>query len=67
MQGPINQGDLDLKRIAAELEDIARWLKNRQVMMRNGGQPGSFLSEGFGSPPTSDAGINILRSIASGA
>jgi hypothetical protein len=56
---------MDLKRIAAELENIAQWLKNRSVMV-NAGQPGSFLG-GFGSAPSNDPGINILRSIASGA
>jgi len=66
LQDPVNQGDLDLKRIAAELEDIARWLKNRQVHMASG-NPGDFLSSGFGSAPSGDPGIQILRSIASGA
>jgi hypothetical protein len=65
MQGPINTADLDLKRIAAELENIARWLKNRSVYVATG-NPGDFLG-GFGSAPSDDPGINILRSIASGA
>lgn len=37
LQNPTQGLDLDLSRIATELEDIARWLKNRAVHVR--GQP----------------------------
>jgi hypothetical protein len=47
LQKPL--ADLDLSRIAAELEDIAKWLRNRSVNV--GGQssipsPGQFLTPG---------------------
>jgi hypothetical protein len=66
LKAPLNQGDEDLLRIAAELEDIARWLKRRRLML-SGGNPEMDLMSGFGSAPSSDMGVNILRSIASGA
>lgn len=44
LQKPL--ADLDLSRIAAELEDIAKWLRNRSVNVGGQSSPRQFLTPG---------------------